>query len=551
MLRKLFLTFIMIILPAAIWAFPGDCQFEDTVIVSGDVGGQTWTPDTLYVMVGHCVVYDGGVLTIEPGTIIWGTNPFSTWDPAEDYPGALIIAQGGQIDAQGTREQPIVFTVEGDDPCDPYDIAYGSRQLWGGIIICGRADINTTLPTGNIEGIPVENGYGVYGAEPPINDDNSGTLRYVSVRHGGFEIGEGNEINGITFGAVGSGTTIDYVEVFNNYDDGVEFFGGQPNLKHMAMFGNGDDCFDYDEGFNGKGQFWFAMYDSLLGDKNGEHDGGTTPEDGTPFATPTIYNATYVGVGYGTGHDVTKNSRIFNIRDNAGGHYKNSIFTQGAQKVLEIEDLASGEDSRHRLETGDLTFENNMWYGFGDYDGTVTSILDQPYTVDYFDNNPTWQGVSTNTTGPTNDMNTVDPQLHSLSWSDYSQGIDPRPNVGSPAIGGSMAAYTDPFFTSVDYKGAFGEYQDGNLDALWLRGWTHIWERAMTPFICGDYNYDNSVNVLDVIGFINWKFKRGRMPEPLLAANVNGDGSVNVLDIIYLINFKFKGGPAPVCPTAP
>jgi len=551
MLRKLFLAFIVTLLPAAIWAYPGDCQYDDTLVVTGDVGGQTWTPNNLYVMVGHCVVQSGTVLTIEPGTVIWGTNPFSTWDPAEDYPGALIVARGGQIDAEGTREQPIIFTVEQDNLCDPYDIAYGSRQLWGGLIINGYADINTTLPTGNIEGIPIELGYGIYGSEPPVDDDNSGILKYVSVRHGGFEIGEANEINGISFGGVGSGTTVDYVEVFNNYDDGFEWFGGNVDTKHLVVVGGGDDCFDYDEGFRGRHQFWFAIYDSLSGDKNGEHDGGTTPEDGLPFAEPVIYNATMVGLGYGAGHDLTKNSRIFDIRDNAGGHYKNSIMTEGTQKVLRVEDLGSGEDSRARLEAGDLTFENNIFYSFGSYDGTIASILDQPFVVDYFANNGAWQGISANVTGPTNDMNTVDPMLHSLSWSDATQDLDPRPDAGSPAIGGTMAAYTDPYFDAVDYKGAFGPYDANNLNTLWLRGWTHAWERAMTPFICADFNYDNNVNVLDIIFFIDWKFKTGRMPHPVIAANLNGDASINVLDIIYLIDNKFKGGPAPVCPSAP
>ncbi len=510
MLRKLFLALMLMVMPTAIWAFPGDCKFDDTVVVSGDVGGQTWTADTLYVMVGHCVVYAGDVLTINPGTVIWGTNPFSTWGPAVDYPGALIIARDGMIDAEGTRNEPIIFTVEGDNPCNPYDIAYGSRQLWGGLIICGNGDINTTTGVGNIEGIPTEDGYGAYGTEPGDDTDNSGILKYVSIRHGGFEIGEANEINGITFGAVGNGTTVDFVEVFNNYDDGFEWFGGDVNTKHMVVVGPGDDCFDYDEGFRGKHQFWFAIYDSLRGDKNGEHDGGTTPEDGLPLAIPEIYNATLIGLGYGAGHDLTMNTYMLNIRDNAGGRYKNSILTQGTNKLFDFEDLADPllEDTRKRLEAGDLAFENNIFHSMGDYDGTIPSIIPKTWTADYFANNATWQLASTNATGPTNDIETVDPLIHSFSWSDASQDLDPRLNAGSPAIGGTMAPYVDPFYTSVNYKGAFGPWEanpaKAGMDNLWVRGWTALWERAMTPFICGDFDYSNVVNVLDIVYSFIW-----------------------------------------------
>lgn len=560
MLRKLFLAIIIAVMPVMLWAFPGDCNFDNTIVVNGDVGGQTWTPNNLYVMVGHCVVYDGDVLTIEAGTYIWGTNPNSDWGPDEALPGALIISKGGQIDAQGTKFDPIIFTVDGDDPCDPYDIAYGSRQLWGGLLILGNGVINTTSGEGNIEGIDPELSYGAYGSVPGDDTESSGIMTYVSIRHGGYEIGEGNEINGVTFGAVGSGTTFDYLEVFNNYDDGYEWFGGDCHTKHLVSACNGDDLFDYDEGFRGKHQFWFAIYDSLTGDKCGEHDGGTSPEDGLPLAQPEIYNATIVGLGFGDGHDLTKNSRIWNIRDNAGAHYKNSIITEGTQKLVSFEDLADpAEDTRKRLEAGDLTLEYNIFYSFGSYDGTLASIVDQDFARDYFGNTAAWQGVSANATGPTNEIETVDPQLHSLTWSDATTDLDPRLDAGSPAVNGAMAAYVDPFFDAVNYKGAFGEYNSTlvdashpelgtKLDGLWLRGWTYLWERAITPFICGDINYDDNVNILDIIAYIDWKFKQQRMPKPLAAADVNNDGSQNILDIITLIDFKFKGGAVPVCP---
>ena len=148
-----------------------------------------------------------------------------------------------------------------------------------------------------IEGIPTTEARGLYGA---IDTDmryvslihgmmltTLVSMSYISIRYGGTDIGAGNEINGMTFGGVGSGTQVDHIEVAFNKDDGFEFFGGNVNTKYLIAAFCGDDSYDYDEGFRGKGQFWVVFQaDSSAGDRGGEHDGGTSPETGTPFATP-------------------------------------------------------------------------------------------------------------------------------------------------------------------------------------------------------------------------------------------------------------------------
>ncbi|MCB0260439.1 MAG: T9SS C-terminal target domain-containing protein, partial [Calditrichaeota bacterium] len=164
------------------------------------------------------------------------------------------------------------------DVSDPNDLDLNTRGLWGGVILLGKARINTTLGEGQIEGIPTTEPRGAYGGND--DNDNSGVVRYVSIRYGGTDIGANNEINGLTFGAVGRGTVVEYVEVFNNKDDGYEWFGGTVRTRYLVSAFNGDDCFDYDEGFRGYGQFWFAIMGEDIGNRAGEHDGGTDPEGG-------------------------------------------------------------------------------------------------------------------------------------------------------------------------------------------------------------------------------------------------------------------------------
>ena len=327
-----------------------------------------------------------------------------------------------------------------------------ARGLWGGVIILGRASLNSEPGETPIEGIPTTESRGIYGGDD--DSDNSGVFRYVSIRHGGTDIGAGNEINGLTMGGVGSGTVIEYVEVYNNQDDGFEWFGGTVNTKYLVSAFNGDDAFDYDEGFRGKGQFWFVIQDAETGNRAGEHDGGTTPEDGTPYATPAIYNATYIGSGaFSTNGD---NDVVLKIRDNAGGKYHNSIFTDFAGEGVDIEDLDSGEDSRARLEAGDLVLANNIWWGFGAGED-VTSLAPEFALAHLVANNNRLE----------------DPLLMGISRT-RDGGLDPRLQSSSPAWNGGGTIPNDGFYTQVDYVGAFG-------NELWTSGWTFLAAAGIMP----------------------------------------------------------------------
>ena len=442
MLNRISRSLAMVVaalLSPALPSLAAETEVTDADISSGS--NVTWTADNTYVLAGLVFVDEGATLTIEAGTVIKG-------QPGQgENASALVVARGGKIFAEGTAANPIIFTSTADDVTDPNDLPLDARGLWGGVIILGKASLNSSPGETPIEGIEVTETRGLYGGSDDA--DNSGVFRYVSIRYGGTDIGSGNEINGLTMGGVGSGTVIDHVEVANNADDGFEWFGGTVNASHLVVTTVGDDAFDYDEGWRGKGQFWFALQASDTGNRAGEHDGGTDPEDGTPYATPTIYNVTYIGSG--ADGDNGDNDVVLKIRDNAGGQYHNSIFTDFVGEGVDIEDLDSGEDSRSRLEAGDLLLANNIWWGFGS-GNTLEAIAPDDWTREHL-------------TGNGNEV--VDPQLTGISRTNDG-GLDPRPMSGSPALSGAGSPPDDGFFQAVGYRGAF------DADNLWVAGWTFL-----------------------------------------------------------------------------
>ena len=305
-----------------------------------------WTKDKTYLLNGFVFVSDGQTLTIDAGTVIKGKPGLGT------NASALIIARGGKIMAMGSSLEPIIMTYE----ADPLDgtTAPTVRGQWGGLILLGKARLNSANGTTSIEGIPTTEPKGLYGGN--TDDDSSGELHYVSIRHGGTDIGAGNEINGLTLGGVGSNTVIEYVEVIGNTDDGVEYFGGTVNVSHFITAYQGDDGLDYDEGYRGANQFIIVHQDPAAGDRGGEHDGGTTPETGTPYAIPYFVNVTSTGKSL---------SRTITFRDNAGGYYYNSIFT-GYGKGIDIEDIAADvQDSYKQFLDGNLQLKGNIFFNIG------------------------------------------------------------------------------------------------------------------------------------------------------------------------------------------
>ncbi|NEN22949.1 hypothetical protein G3O08_05480 [Cryomorpha ignava] len=259
----------------------------------------TWETGNTYILTNRIAVTSGNTLIIQPGVVIKGeagTGANAT---------ALLIARGAKIDAQGTETQPIIFTTIADE-IEPGEIASPNLDpdlngLWGGVIILGNAPISADADAVQIEGIPPSDQNGLYGGNNPA--DNSGILRYVSIRHGGSNIGEGNEINGLTLGGVGNGTIIEYIEIVANQDDGIEWFGGNVNVTNALVWNAGDDAIDTD-------QSWGGTLDNFIvinaGDECFELDG---PE-GTFEDEHTIINGTVYAGGADGLVDLDDNSRV-------------------------------------------------------------------------------------------------------------------------------------------------------------------------------------------------------------------------------------------------
>jgi len=429
----------------AIFILMSSCRKSDIIIDENillydngsGTGTITWTKDKNYILDGFVFVNSGQTLTIEPGTVIRAKTGQG------ENASALIIARGGKIIAQGTKDEPIIFTVEDDDL--EGSVPLEARGLWGGIIMLGYAEINTEANEARIEGIPISEPRGIYGGNK--NDDNSGILKYVSIRHGGTNIGDGNEINGLTLGGVGSGTTIEYVEVISNEDDGFEFFGGTVNCRYLVSAFCGDDAFDFDQGYRGKGQFFLALQAPSLGDHLAEHDGGTNPVWGEPLSIPQIYNATYIGNGS------LSTAELMTFSDNSGGKYYNSVFLNQTQGVF-VEYVTGFNDSYYQFLSGNLKIENNIFYDIeNNNQETIFSIFTKT-SDDISEEQAMLQNYFL-----TGDNQIIDPQIE-ITETDYD--LIPKGNVTD-----NLAPYSDNWFDSVTYKGAFDPEGDN-----WLNGWT-------------------------------------------------------------------------------
>lgn len=325
-----------------------------TVSVSSNITtNTTWETGKIYILEGRISVLDGATLTIQPGVIVKGNA--GTGSNAT----ALMIARGGKLEAVGTEAAPIIFTSISDQIL-PGEIASPNliatnNGLWGGLLVLGRAHISPGSGTEftQIEGIPISDQNGLYGGTD--DTDNSGTIKYVSIRHGGANIGEGNEINGLTLGGVGSGTVIENVEVIGNQDDGMEIFGGMVSPKNIIVWNSYDDAIDTDQAWGGTLDNFIVLCtpdtetDNYT-DNGLEIDG---PESAIYSAAHTIKNGTFKGN--------TSKSKLGTFKAGALGTFENLYFfnfgdpaLSGGKGTLAI----SGTEALANFAGGTLAFNN-------------------------------------------------------------------------------------------------------------------------------------------------------------------------------------------------
>ena len=311
----------------------------------------TLTSNNLYALNGPVFIGEdkanSATLTIEAGTTVYGRS-------GGDY---LVISRDSKIEANGTAAKPITFTSSEDITSG----VTGAGQ-WGGMVILGNAKSNKCPSDGSDCALQVE---GV--AEGAVfggtnDEDNSGTLRYVVVKHAGFEIAPDNELNGITFGGVGSGTKVEYIQVHENADDGVEFFGGTVNAKYLVLTGNKDDSVDWDNGYRGNLQYVLVKHAENDGEANraieADNDGSTPNKQ--PQSNPTIANMTIIGNGFDT---ADKDSEGIYLREGTKAQLHNFVVTGGAGmgECLEIEGGNTSSVTAEQAANGDTVISNSVF----------------------------------------------------------------------------------------------------------------------------------------------------------------------------------------------
>jgi hypothetical protein len=303
---------------------------------------KTLTADKIWKLSGRVFIADGATLTIPAGTIIkaeGGTGTDSSF---------ICIARGGKIDAQGTADKPIIMTSVADDiqigQKNGSNLDASNVGLWGGLLVLGKApgSFKNDVVEYQIEGIPAEETNGLYGGNDPA--DNSGVINYLSIRHGGTSIGEDNEINGLTLGGVGTGTTISNVEVIGNQDDGIEFFGGTVNASNLLVWGQGDDGLDIDQSYSGT-----INNAIVIANSSSDHGLEIDGPEGSMEGSFKLENITLIG------DESAANGEYADFRKGALGSV-NNLYAYGFQSGKDFE-LDAEADSAS-FEAGTLTFSN-------------------------------------------------------------------------------------------------------------------------------------------------------------------------------------------------
>jgi len=487
------------------------------ILVTTDIAvSTTWTANNTYNLQNQIYVLPGATLTIEAGTIIASDTGIG---------GSLAVTRDAQLIANGTAANPIIFTSKADVATwvggDPKT---GTARLgvneWGNLTFCGNGYIsensigtNTPAPNaanyatmeGLTEAFPGDTRVRYGGGN---DDDDSGTLRYVSLRYGGKVIALNNELNGLSLGGIGRNTDIDHIEIFNNVDDGIEIWGGTVNVKYFSIWNIGDDSLDVDQGWRGKAQFGLivqgysavAAQGSGVGDNALEID-GAEQSDYQPVTTTSIYNLTVIGQPISGDHGTA-------WRDNARAQIRNSIFMDLGERLVSFDNV-DGDGGAGYGVGGTLSWANTWTTAFNGAPATANDPIGLPgfysaqtngnlaeITDSVFYRNlngsayteATARGVLPGN-GTNNNVDAgsaaIDQPIKSITRGPATPagsftmlpviGLDPRP--AAAALTSVNAAPADGFFTAAQYRGAFAP---GNVQH-WLCDWTATFAFGITP----------------------------------------------------------------------
>ena len=455
-------------IPVTVTAIPA----KTVVIVKGVLEGNiSWTADKIYklegfVRVGEEAVFGTvtktGTLTIAPGTLIVGDRASK---------GTLVIQRGSKIIANGTATQPIIFTSERN----PSEREPGD---WGGLVICGNAITNRPNTQADRE---LEGGYGAfYGG---TNDaDNSGSLKYVRVEFAGIAVQPDREINSFTFGGVGVGTTLEYLQASFGLDDSFEWFGGNVNAKYLVAYKGLDDDFDVDHGFTGLVRYGIGIRGATQADVSGsngfEVDNDNPGSSLTPFTAGTFANMTIIGAKADAGTVISPQFQNgMHLRRNNKIKIYNTVVT-GYPSGIYIDGQRG--DTRGNAARGELVLQNivlvgtDKWGSNGFGLGTTT-VKGFNNPVAEFDQNVAAAAVLIDAKNPTTWFsalpgNKVLPALATTGLSP-SLFLVGRPTfilgATSDLKGVNLPATLPAFFTKTTFVGAFN-------DTDWTTGWAEF-----------------------------------------------------------------------------
>lgn len=439
-----------------------------TITLMGRINADTLLKKTnTYILKGLVYMVGNHTMTIEAGTVIKGS--FTGSDVA-----ALIITRGSKLIAIGNPSEPIIFTSASPNP---------QSGDWGGIVLCGKAPINTSYNGTNglyqVEGgIDNANGDGLAGSgdamvPAAIPADNSGTLQYIRIEYAGYAYQPDKEINSLTMAAVGSGTTIDHIETVYAKDDAFEWFGGTVNCRFLIAYKTLDDDFDTDNGYSGKVQFGLIMRDSLLADGSKseafESDNNATGTTATPKTTAIFSNVTAIGPRATLNNIGNSLFRAgAHIRRNTGISIFNSII-MGWPLGIEI-DATLGNSTALNIEDSTLRLRNITLAG-----NTVNTLFSGTAGAT-ITNNAAFTTWFTNTYY-NNDILLTAAEVKLNQPFNYT-APDPTPfaagNGNAKVLTGG--GFTDPKFTGDTFFDKTVTFRGGIAPAgelsTWWKGWT-------------------------------------------------------------------------------
>ncbi|MBU3727922.1 MAG: hypothetical protein FGM37_01550 [Phycisphaerales bacterium] len=532
----------------------------------------TWTANNTYNLQQQIYVLPGATLTIEPGTIIASTTGLG---------GSLAVTRGARIFARGTQENPIIFTSKADVATwtngNPKTGTWRAVcNEWGNLTIMGRAYISENAVTSNSATFSANNVAAMEGLvgssanDPNViygggnDDDDSGSLSYVSFRYGGRVIGLNNELNGLSLGGIGRQTVIDHMEIMNNVDDGIEIWGGTVNLQNFAIWNIGDDSLDIDQGWRGKAQFGLivqgysasAPQGSGVGDNAIEID-GAEQSDYQPVTTCVLYNMTVIGDRGTTGANGCDHGVAY--RDNARVQIRNSIFMDLGERLVAIDNV-DGDGGAGYGHNGTLSWAatwttpystfstvnaptNPALFYRAQVDGFLNEIKDSVFFNNTFSSAYTEADArGVRAAGNSNVTATASPIVSLTRGATVSPtttlrispvtGIDPR--AANDAVTSVGSAPNDGFFVQANYRGAFSP------QSHWLCSWTAADAYGFVTAPAGscavgtacpaDINGSGAVDGSDLTQLLAaW----GSSNAP--AADVNDDNTVDGLDLAAVL----------------